>query len=442
MTERFHKAARDGYLEALKEATRKDCNSKDEDGMTPTLWAAFEGNLEALRLLVGRGGDPEKHDNYGNTALHLCSAKGHLNCVTFLINFGVNLWELDIDLHSAKDLAAINNREEILKYLDNVTAQQEATNPKLAKSLQEKAKKDSEKRMKSFQKLQKKAEKTASKENEKIEKRRASLFPPSQAETYNTDRRQSVGVTAFSSLAGSGGSNGGGTVRYSDIMGTVASRKLKGTVFSRIQKKEKERGEDIFTVRDGGTVRSLTGLKSGHQADIVFRDKEVTNMEDRDEEEERDNYVVEPSSIFNRPGFGSVAFRHSISAFNAMSVRGEDDYKEDSIGSAGSLANRSNKSQERPGQDIWEEEEDDLSDSSDVEDYTSLHMFLAAHGLMDWASKLTREKIDLDALMLLTEADLADSLGMPLGHRKKLMKAIEDRRRDMEEPDSLTDTRF
>ena len=28
---------------------------RDEDGMTPTLWAAFEGNLEALRLLVGRG---------------------------------------------------------------------------------------------------------------------------------------------------------------------------------------------------------------------------------------------------------------------------------------------------------------------------------------------------------------------------------------------------
>ena len=49
------RAARDGYLDALKEATRKDCNSKDEDGMTPTLWAAFEGNLEALRLLVGRG---------------------------------------------------------------------------------------------------------------------------------------------------------------------------------------------------------------------------------------------------------------------------------------------------------------------------------------------------------------------------------------------------
>ena len=34
----------------------------------------------------------------------------------------------------------------------------------------------------------------------------------------------------------------------------------------------------------------------------MFRDKEVANMEDREEQEERDNYVVEPSSIFNRYG--------------------------------------------------------------------------------------------------------------------------------------------
>lgn len=69
-------------------------------------------------------------------------------------------------------------------------------------------------------------------------------------------------------------------------------------------------------------------------------------------------------------------------------------------------------------------------------------MFLAAHGLIDWASQLTRERIDLDALMLLSEADLTESLGMPLGPRKKLMKAIQDRRSDMEDPDVITDTRF
>ena len=51
----FHKAARDGYLDLLREATRSDCNRIDEDGMTPTLWAAYNGNLHALRLIVGRG---------------------------------------------------------------------------------------------------------------------------------------------------------------------------------------------------------------------------------------------------------------------------------------------------------------------------------------------------------------------------------------------------
>ena len=50
-----NRAARDGKLDILKEATRKDCNSKDDDGMTPTLWATFEGHLEALRLIIGRG---------------------------------------------------------------------------------------------------------------------------------------------------------------------------------------------------------------------------------------------------------------------------------------------------------------------------------------------------------------------------------------------------
>jgi hypothetical protein len=49
------RAAKDGILDILKEATRNDSNSRDEDGMTPTLWAAFEGHLEALRLLVVRG---------------------------------------------------------------------------------------------------------------------------------------------------------------------------------------------------------------------------------------------------------------------------------------------------------------------------------------------------------------------------------------------------
>ena len=53
--DKYHQAARDGNQDILREATRKDSNSPDEDGFTPTLWAAYCGHLDVLRLLVGRG---------------------------------------------------------------------------------------------------------------------------------------------------------------------------------------------------------------------------------------------------------------------------------------------------------------------------------------------------------------------------------------------------
>ena len=53
--DRFHRAAKDGNLDLLAKANRKDANSCDEDGMTPTLWAAHYGNLAALRKIIERG---------------------------------------------------------------------------------------------------------------------------------------------------------------------------------------------------------------------------------------------------------------------------------------------------------------------------------------------------------------------------------------------------
>ena len=54
MVERIIDAAKDGYVDLLKFATKRELNSADEDGMTATMWAAKNGNLEALRLIVGR----------------------------------------------------------------------------------------------------------------------------------------------------------------------------------------------------------------------------------------------------------------------------------------------------------------------------------------------------------------------------------------------------
>ncbi|UXI14554.1 85/88 kDa calcium-independent phospholipase A2 [Sarcoptes scabiei] len=175
-SERIRQAARDGYLEILRNATRKECNSSDEDGMTATHWAAYTGNLSALRIIVGRGGDPEKCDYFGNTALHWSSNNGHYQCVSFLISFGVNLWSMDNEYHTAKDLAALNNRMEIVQLIDNVLAQQCAFNTKEIMKLKEKARSSAEKRIKLYRKLQNKTIKQAEKEEKLREKQLKKSF--------------------------------------------------------------------------------------------------------------------------------------------------------------------------------------------------------------------------------------------------------------------------
>lgn len=93
-----------------------------------------------------RRGDPDKTDYFGNTCLHLAAARGHELCVKFLVKFGCNIWSLDIDRHSARELAAINGWEKILQFLDIAQADQELNNRKKSRLLREKAEKDAEKR--------------------------------------------------------------------------------------------------------------------------------------------------------------------------------------------------------------------------------------------------------------------------------------------------------
>ena len=69
-----------------------------------------------------------------------------------------------------------------------------------------------------------------------------------------------------------------------------------------------------------------------------------------------------------------------------------------------------------------------------------MSMFLAANGLQQWIPKFVSEKIDLSALMLLTQEDLETTLKMPLGPRVKLLKAVKDRRDAMENPDIIEDS--
>jgi len=104
------------------------------------------GSSSRLLMSFYHRGDPDKTDYFGNTCLHLAAARGHEFCVKFLVKFGCNIWSLDIDRHSARELAAINSCERILQFLDLAQADQELNNRKKSRLLREKAEKDAEKR--------------------------------------------------------------------------------------------------------------------------------------------------------------------------------------------------------------------------------------------------------------------------------------------------------
>jgi hypothetical protein len=86
-----------------------------------------------------------------------------------------------------------------------------------------------------------------------------------------------------------------------------------------------------------------------------------------------------------------------------------------------------------------------LADEDDVTgnptQWSPLQLFLMSAGLSEYVSCFVSEDIDLQALMLLTEDDLK-SLGLGMGPRKKLLKAINDRKAALEDPGEVSDSRL
>ena len=86
----------------------------------------------------------------------------------------------------------------------------------------------------------------------------------------------------------------------------------------------------------------------------------------------------------------------------------------------------------------------DSEDSDSLEDdeqWSPLQLFLVANGLGEYTTRFVTEKIDIEALMLLTDEDLT-SLGLPLGPRRKLTIAIENRRKVLSAPGQVQDSRL
>lgn len=251
------------------------------------------------------------------------------------------------------------------------------------------------------------------------------------------------------------------------------SRRLK-------QKQSRQSRQNDFIVSDvrngKKSLRSLRGLQRDSQ--VLYVSKEQGAGEGKAVEWESSQVDGEPS-LFDRPGFGSVAFRTCVSAsLNCLSEsqyveqtlleeddeedednHGEDEEHDsltssdrrlaarDSIGSAGSLTSKSQRSSASPlsradtVSSDWVHANTNSDDESSDPDLAALHLFLAAAGAAEFLPNFIHERIDLAALALLDEADLA-TLGLPLGPRRKLVSALAARRHSLENPGCISDTKL
>ncbi|KAK7940350.1 hypothetical protein WMY93_003676 [Mugilogobius chulae] len=412
---RYHKAAIDGNLDILKEATTKDLNTADEDGMTPTLLSAFHGRVDALQLICSRGGDPNKSDIWGNTPLHLAAANNHMQILSFLVNFGANLFAMDNDFHTAMDVAASRDRMDCVRFLDASASQETNQYPKKVAIKKKEAIKEAERRVKQCEKVKKRHQ-------SKMDK----MYRPGPAVGSVTEA--SMEAPNFGTITSLGEKN------MINKGGSLTAR-FKGTL-QKLGKKGKDPMQEsgansnvIFLQQSDGKPEFLE----------VFNEKDEGILEEteNDDNEDADEEAPVKQSIFNRPGLGGLMFQQNLGLeadefptggnenlgylFENEAFDGEDDL-----------------GLEADGQLPWEQEDLGLDDDGD-EDTSPLDAFLSSIALPEFALAFSKEHLDLEALMLCSDEDLK-GIRIQLGPRKKILEAAARRKNALESPGSMKDS--
>ncbi|MEQ2227657.1 hypothetical protein ILYODFUR_000495 [Ilyodon furcidens] len=428
---RYHKAAIDGNVDLLKEATRKHLNTADDDGMTPTLLAAFHGHVEALQLICSREGDPNKSDIWGNTPLHHAAANGHMQIISFLVNFGANLFALDNDFHTAMDVAASRGHMECVRFLDDAASQQTNQNPKKVANIKKEAQKEAERRVKLCEKVKKKHQ-------DKMDRMHR-----------GGSMNGSVSEASMGSAFSDGGTMSGVNEQFSKLIAADKSGSLTARVKGTIQKMgKKEKGTLQRSGSDGNVIFRKQENESSDKPEFldVFDEQEENDlvsgeMEGYDDDDIRNEPSQVKQSIFNRPGFGGLIF------MKKMNMEVEDIVPTGNNENLGYLVENqlfeadedaAGFGEAGDGDLPWDQEDLGLDDDEDGEN-SPLEVFLSAISLPEFAPSFKREHLDLEALLLCSDDDLK-GIRIQLGPRKKILEAVARRTKAMDNPGTIKDS--
>jgi len=89
----LHEAARHGHIAVMQELIKAgaDINKTLDEGWTPVLQAAVDGQGDAIRFLAAQGAKLDESETfYGDTALHRAVGLGHIDAAAALVEKGAN----------------------------------------------------------------------------------------------------------------------------------------------------------------------------------------------------------------------------------------------------------------------------------------------------------------------------------------------------------------
>lgn len=350
-----------------------------------------------------------------------------MHILSFLVNFGANLFVLDNDFHTAMDVAASRDRMDCVRFLDAAAAKQTNHNPKKVALMKKEAVKEAEKRVKLYEKVKRRHQSTMDRKMHK-------------SGSNGTITEGSMGST-LSNM----GSMRRANEQYSQLIaveksGSLSAR-VKGTLQLKLGKKDKgsvgklgDNGNVIFLKQD-----SVVSRKPGFMEVFSEQDEELL---EKDETEKDDDETGESGggqqSIFNRPGLGGLIFMNTMGTDS-------DDVSSRNNESLGYLfqkemaeADDDTAGFEEDGDPLWQHEDLGLDDGEDAET-SPLDVFLSSISLPEFALAFSREHLDLEALMLCSDEDLK-GIRIQLGPRKKILDAAARRKNALKNPGMIKDS--
>ena len=291
----------------------------------------------------------------------------------------VNLWSLDNLGRTAARVAALNNRVECCRFLDALGIRWQMQNTEYATKMQNRAMKD----------LSKRAEREAKAQREGDHKKRS-----------------------YSHSTAPSGERGGG---LSDMKSSSATQLISG--------KRKKPSTPVDVLRQNFELRPTSS------ADHINQET-ASSAATSDEEE---GGVLRPAGVRTGPLLNNLKSLGQQQRFPGSAGLS----RESGLGSETLLTSTPSRRSSGSAQGV-----PDLALSSQpivIENDSPLATFLQSLDLLDHIQLLHREKLDLEALALCKERDLAD-IGLPLGPRKKILNAIQRRQTLMKKPGRMVDT--